>query len=516
MRHRSSVGIAILAGAGLPVAATAQLRFVSNIPGSFTDITGNSLRLFPSTEYQTFAPTTLGPREANLAFPEGDVFVSIYGTLGYSVSVDIHNVNTALPSPDFYMGSRAAAVYWDDLEHTLSGAGVYSAEITENGVPVRIFQWEQLDHTPGTSGHATFEMKIFGGGRGPGGALAQYLYQSTNFGNPALNSGASATVGFQSSGASAVQYSFNAASVPDGTVLSLVVGGPTGSCCIGNEACAIADAATCAGRGGVYHGDGSTCAAAGCVTGACCTPDGCVISSPSVCVAGGGVYHGDGSGCDTSGCAVNLVTNPGFESPSFTQLLPGWWVDPAVNGSHLVRVTEVNPGIAHGGVNYVLFGALLGQPDIISQAVATEAGHQYNLAFWLWAPTPGQNGFQALWNNAVVFDMTPTTAPFGWTRFTATVTAAAPTSLLSMAGHDAIDFIRLDDVTLFDAAATVCYANCDGSTTPPVLNIADFVCFQSLFAAGDPRANCDGSTAAPILNVADFVCFQAAFASGCP
>jgi hypothetical protein len=60
-----------------------------------------------------------------------------------------------------------------------------------------------------------------------------------------------------------------------------------------------------------------------------------------------------------------------------------------------------------------------------------------------------------------------------------------------------------------------CYANCDGSTAPPVLNVSDFVCFQAEFAAGDPRANCDGSTSVPVLNVSDFVCFQGAFAAGC-
>jgi len=36
------------------------------------------------------------------------------------------------------------------------------------------------------------------------------------------------------------------------------------------------------------------------------------------------------------------------------------------------------------------------------------------------------------------------------------------------------------------AAPPVCYANCDGSTTPPVLNVSDFICFQSQFAAGCP------------------------------
>jgi hypothetical protein len=61
-----------------------------------------------------------------------------------------------------------------------------------------------------------------------------------------------------------------------------------------------------------------------------------------------------------------------------------------------------------------------------------------------------------------------------------------------------------------------CYANCDGSTSAPVLNVNDFVCFQTRFAAGDSYANCDGSTAPPVLNVNDFVCFQQAFAAGCP
>jgi hypothetical protein len=61
-----------------------------------------------------------------------------------------------------------------------------------------------------------------------------------------------------------------------------------------------------------------------------------------------------------------------------------------------------------------------------------------------------------------------------------------------------------------------CYANCDNSVTPPVLNVNDFICFQSKFAAGDPYANCDGSTQAPVLNVNDFICFQGRFAAGCP
>jgi hypothetical protein len=61
-----------------------------------------------------------------------------------------------------------------------------------------------------------------------------------------------------------------------------------------------------------------------------------------------------------------------------------------------------------------------------------------------------------------------------------------------------------------------CYANCDGSTTAPALNVADFTCFLQKYAGADPYANCDGSTTFPSLNVADFTCFLQSYAAGCP
>ena len=68
----------------------------------------------------------------------------------------------------------------------------------------------------------------------------------------------------------------------------------------------------------------------------------------------------------------------------------------------------------------------------------------------------------------------------------------------------------------YETVAPPCYANCDGSIVPPVLNVNDFGCFLARFAAADPYANCDGSTAAPVLNVNDFACFLNSFAIGCP
>jgi hypothetical protein len=64
--------------------------------------------------------------------------------------------------------------------------------------------------------------------------------------------------------------------------------------------------------------------------------------------------------------------------------------------------------------------------------------------------------------------------------------------------------------------SVVCYPNCDGSTSAPALNVADFTCFYSSFINGNGYANCDGSTTTPALDIRDFICFQSRFIAGCP
>ena len=56
---------------------------------------------------------------------------------------------------------------------------------------------------------------------------------------------------------------------------------------------------------------------------------------------------------------------------------------------------------------------------------------------------------------------------------------------------------------------TTCYPDCDASGG---LDFFDFLCFQNLFATGDPLADCDGNG---ILDFFDFLCFQNDFAMGC-
>lgn len=79
-----------------------------------------------------------------------------------------------------------------------------------------------------------------------------------------------------------------------------------------------------------------------------------------------------------------------------------------------------------------------------------------------------------------------------------------------------IGWINLDVLTPGQFVKELCYANCDDSTIPPVLNVNDFACFPNRYAGGNPAANCDRSNIPPTLNVNDFACFLNKFASGCP
>jgi len=102
-------------------------------------------------------------------------------------------------------------------------------------------------------------------------------------------------------------------------------------------------------------------------------------------------------------------------------------------------------------------------------------------------------------------------AAAAWIWYDSGRNGGPPSPLIGSFNHDEFLVFRIRG-----AGTPVCYANCDGSTTPPILNINDFICFQTKFAAGDPYANCDGSTVPPVLNVSDFTCFINRYAAGCP
>jgi hypothetical protein len=154
-----------------------------------------------------------------------------------------------------------------------------------------------------------------------------------------------------------------------------------------------------------------------------------------------------------------------------------------------------------GGGTGVAGNTFTPQPLILDQWVELRA--VINL------DTPGGGEVKVYYNNALVADHKWHDAPG---------TNPAPPYTLKAVDvyNNGISEFYFDTMSLSAGTGTPCYANCDGSTTAPVLTVNDFVCFQSAFAAGDSYANCDGSTTVPVLTVNDFVCFQSAFAAGCP
>jgi Alkaline phosphatase PhoX len=62
-----------------------------------------------------------------------------------------------------------------------------------------------------------------------------------------------------------------------------------------------------------------------------------------------------------------------------------------------------------------------------------------------------------------------------------------------------------------------CYADCDHTTGPGVLDVFDFLCFQNAFVNADPYAcDCDTTTGPLVCDMLDFICFQDTFFAGCP
>jgi hypothetical protein len=83
-------------------------------------------------------------------------------------------------------------------------------------------------------------------------------------------------------------------------------GGPqVGACCFPDGSCVVLPASECAAQGGIYRGDGVSCADAQCegdIVEACCFPDGsCVEAIVGQCPAGS-VGQGSGTNCSPSLC----------------------------------------------------------------------------------------------------------------------------------------------------------------------------------------------------------------------
>jgi hypothetical protein len=137
-------------------------------------------------------------------------------------------------------------------------------------------------------------------------------------------------------------------------------------------------------------------------------------------------------------------------------------------------------------------------------------GAQYATANGTSFATPLVSGTAALIRSA--FPATPVT---GVTSFLGQ--GSIDITLLNPAYAETLGHGRLHaGQSMLLAIAANCYANCDESTTSPILSVADINCFFEKFAAGHPEANCDLSTEEPILTATDIACFLQQFTAGCP
>ncbi len=135
---------------------------------------------------------------------------------------------------------------------------------------------------------------------------------------------------------------------------------------------------------------------------------------------------------------------------------------------------------------------------------------------------PVANGGAAIWEHGQIYEIASRVSNLAADGWDVLYRARAINDRGQIVGYGSrqVEPTRWDLRGFLLTPVTVCPANCDGSTVTPVLNIADFTCFLTKFAAGcaDPAAcyaNCDGSTGSPFLNVADFTCFLGRFAQGC-
>ena len=176
-----------------------------NEPAKFVDISesGTALNLADDAEFSTKIDVE------NEIFPGGILTISNNGGIvaGFGRGSNIFFQNLPLPAPDI---GRALFPYWDDLDDTTGN--VYYEELMVDGVETLVVQWER-PHIDLSGSEIVFQVQV------PEDEihLARFAYEDVEFGEPKIDFGNSATIGYQESEEVAFQFSFGALDrVPDG------------------------------------------------------------------------------------------------------------------------------------------------------------------------------------------------------------------------------------------------------------------------------------------------------------
>lgn len=138
---------------------------------------------------------------------------------------------------------------------------------------------------------------------------------------------------------------------------------------------------------------------------------------------------------------ANLVVNGGFETGDFS----GWTVTTAPAGSNL----NVYAGQAFDGNFAASFAANGGLYDGIAQSLATTAGQEYEITFWVNNLGIENDSLLIDWEGATVLNLTPLgTGLESWEQITLTVLATQNGSSFGIRGFDAQSGIGLDAVSV--------------------------------------------------------------------
>jgi hypothetical protein len=323
-----------------------------------------------------------------------------------------------------------------------------------------------------------------------------------------------------------------------------------GACCLPGGSCSIVMSAACTTAGGVFQGAGSSCAAGQCFTAPVLWSNGplatgAVTSSGNVSAPAGTqwaeVQFGDGSaGASTHAGSFHLADDFTITAAG------GWQIDDVTVYAYLSGNTpptspftagyiQIWTGAPNAPGSTVVFGDFT-----TNRLVSSTFSNLYRIFNTVNATSGTTRPIYAntlsvgttlppgtYWvEYATVVNSTPATAHFApnttivgskWPAVANGMQLATGTGVWTTI-RDGNPAMAMDFpfVIRGQVAGSSCYANCDNSTTAPVLNVGDFTCFLQRFAAGESYANCDNSTTPPVLNVGDFTCFLQSFAAGCP
>jgi hypothetical protein len=404
-----AAGLALL----LAPSAAAQLNLVTNLPGTFIDISGTGTPLSLADDAEVDINTTIG----NALLPAGNVRVGSNGGVRFrGTGLDLGITNQTLPNAGaFSLQSQSLLPFWDDINTVSGTAGqIYWQET----MGMLIVQWHDVAFFAAAGqGTARFQLQVPSAGT----TWARYIYPDIMQARP--NGGASATIGYQSGGwGNDLQYSFNTAgAVVDGTILSLTgtftppPPPPANDNCAGAITLALntpanfdntwatnsATAFTCvAGGGDLWYRftatSGNTLIASTCgssfntvidvLTGTCagvtsiaCNNDFCASQSTVNWVGTAGTtYFIRVGGVGAQGAGSLVVTEAPPPSLSIVNNLPGTWIDISATGTALNLADDAAVDIATT-IGNSLFAA--GTARVGSNGCVRFAGAGQGLAF---------------------------------------------------------------------------------------------------------------------------------------